>query len=165
MAEEPRCSGGYRGGATGPEGGPLRLHSGRRSRCAVGVGAIDVAPVLALDGRDLLEVRQAQVGRPQAVEEQLADILRQFLETVVKESGAKSVSIIAHGVGTQPLMNAESARASAEQQRLAEISSAQAERERALKAAEIAQQEKAEASRRLVRRTVTGSLPRSSWRS
>jgi hypothetical protein len=51
---------------------------------------------------------------------------------------------------------AETARASAEQQRLAEISSAQAERERALKAAEIAQREKAEASRRLVRRTVTG---------
>ena len=31
--------------------------------------------------------------------------LRQFLETVVKESGAKSVSIIAHGMGNQPLMN------------------------------------------------------------
>ena len=31
--------------------------------------------------------------------------LRQFLETVVKESGAKSVSIIAHSMGNQPLMD------------------------------------------------------------
>lgn len=51
---------------------------------------------------------------------------------------------------------AEAVRAGTEQKRLAEIAAAQTEREHALKAAEVAQQEKAEASQRLVRRTVAG---------
>lgn len=51
---------------------------------------------------------------------------------------------------------AEKARMSAERQRIEETARFQAEREAALGKAEIAQQEKEEASRRLVRRTYTG---------
>ncbi len=54
--------------------------------------------------------------------------------------------------------DAETARTSAERKRLEEIASAQAEREKALKSAETAQQEKEKASRRLVQRTMIGSV-------
>ena len=54
--------------------------------------------------------------------------------------------------------DAETARTSAERKRLEEIASAQAEREKALKSAETAQQEKEKASRRLVQRTMIGTV-------
>ena len=54
--------------------------------------------------------------------------------------------------------NAEKARTSAEHQRLAEITRAQAEREEALGRAEIAQQENAKASQRLIQRTMAGMV-------
>ncbi len=52
----------------------------------------------------------------------------------------------------------EHARTNAERKRLAEMAAAQAEREEALKKAEVAQQEKAQASRRLVQRTMAGMV-------